>query len=106
MWTFNWVEMLSQDLRYAVRTLRRSPGFTTVATLTLTVGIGANTAIFSVADAVILRPLPYPEPSRLVELWGNVRRAKIERRGTSFPDYADWRNRSQSFESMAWFDYR
>src|SRR5437764_3981038 len=104
MWTFNWLEMLGKDLRYAARTLRKSPGFTVVAALTLALGIGANTAIFSVVDAVILRPLPYPEPSRLVELWGNVKRAKVERRGTSYPDYSDWRDQSKSFEAMAAFD--
>jgi predicted permease len=104
MWTIRWIEVLSQDLRYAARTLRKSPGFTIVAALTLALGIGANTAIFSVVDAVILRPLPYPEPGRLVELWGNVKRAKVERRGASFPDYLDWRAQSRSFESMAAFD--
>ena len=101
MWTFYWMEMLWQDLRYAVRTLRKSPGFTVVAALTLALGIGANTAIFSVVNAVILRPLPYPEPARLVELFGNVKRAKVERRGTSFADYLDWRAQSKSFEDMA-----
>jgi putative ABC transport system permease protein len=104
MWTFPWIETLRQDLRYAARTLLKSPGFTIVAVLTLAVGIGANTSIFSVVDAVILRPLPYPEPARLVELWGNVKRAKVERRGASFPDYKDWRAQSTSFEAMAAFD--
>jgi predicted permease len=101
MWTFDWLEALGKDLRYAARTLRRSPGFTLVAALTLALGIGANTAIFSVVNAVILRPLPYAAPDRLVELWGNVKRAKVERRGTSFPDYFDWRTQSQSFDGMA-----
>ena len=104
MWTIRWIEVLQQDLRYAARTLRKSPGFTIVAALTLALGIGANTAIFSVVDAVILRPLPYPEPARLVELWGNVKRAKVERRGASYPDYVDWRTQSRSFEAMAAFD--
>src|SRR6266436_6675527 len=104
MWTFRWMEVLGQDLRYAARSLRKSPGFTLVATLTLALGIGANTAIFSVVDAVILRPLPYAEPSRLVELWGNVKRAKVERRGASYPDYVDWRQQSTSFDGMAAFD--
>ncbi len=101
MWTFYWMETLWQDLRYALRTLRKSPAFTLVAALTLALGIGANTAIFSVVNAVILRPLPYPEPSRLVELWGNVKRVQVERRGTSMPDYLDWRAQSHSFEAMA-----
>ena len=103
MWTFRWMELLGQDLRYAVRTLRKSPGFTVVAVLTLALGIGANTAIFSVVNAVMLRPLPYPQPERLVELWGNVKRAQVERRGASYPDYSDWRAQSRSFESMAAF---
>jgi predicted permease len=101
MWTVRWMEMLGKDLRYAARTLRRSPAFTLVAGLTLALGIGANTAIFSVVDAVMLRPLPYPQADRLVELWGNVRRAKVERRGTSFADYRDWKQQSTSFERMA-----
>jgi len=103
MWTIRWLEMLGRDLRYAARTLRRSPAFTAVAGLTLALGIGANTAIFSVVDAVMLRPLPYPQADRLVELWGNVRRAKVERRGASFPDYRDWKQQSSSFERMAIF---
>src|SRR4051812_12302323 len=101
MWTFNWLEMLGRDLRYAGRTLRKSPGFAAVAALTLALGIGANTAIFSVVNAVMLRPLPYAHPERLVELWGNVRRAKVERRGTSIADYLDWRAQSKSFDGMA-----
>lgn len=104
MWTFRWIETTTQDLRYAARTLLRSPGFALIAILTLALGIGANTAIFTVVNAAILRPLPYRDPDRLVELWGNVRRTRIERRGTSLPDYADWRDQSRSFESMALFD--
>src|SRR5437016_3276773 len=98
------MDTLLQDLRYARRTLAKSPGFTGVAVLTLALGIGANTAIFSVVDHVLLRPLPYPHADRLVELWGNVKRAKVERRGASFPDYLDWRDQSKSFTAMAAFD--
>ncbi|MCI0628925.1 MAG: ABC transporter permease, partial [Acidobacteria bacterium] len=101
MWTFRWIEILSQDLRYAARTIRKSPGFAILVTLTLALGIGANTAIFSVFNAVVLQPLPYPEPSRLVLLVGNVQRKSVERRGTSLPDYADWRDQSRSFDAMA-----
>jgi predicted permease len=101
MWTFRWLEILLQDVRYAARTLRKSPGFTVVAVLTLALGIGADTAIFSVVDAVMLRPLPFAEPGRLVRLWGNVRRQRVERRGASYPDFLDWRAQSRSLEAMA-----
>jgi len=104
MWTFHPLETLLQDVRYAVRTLRRSPGFTAVAAAALAIGIGANTAIFSVIDASRARALPYADAERLVVLWGNVQRARVERRGTSYPDFADWRARARSVEGMAAFD--
>jgi predicted permease len=103
MWTFHPLETLLQDVRYAVRTLRRSPGFSLVAVFALAVGIGGNTAIFSMLDAARTRALPYHDPAQLVELWGNVQRARVERRGTSYPDFRDWRARSRSFEEMAAF---
>jgi putative ABC transport system permease protein len=101
MWTLGSIEILWQDVRYALRTLRKSPVFTGVAVFALALGIGANTAIFSVVNAVVLKPLPYRDPGRLVLLWGNVRRMKVERRGTSYPDFADWRSQSKSFDGMA-----
>ena len=104
MWTFHPLETLLQDVRYAVRTLRRSPGFAAVAVAALAIGIGANTAIFSVIDASRARALPYADAERLVVLWGNVQRARVERRGTSYPDFADWRARARSVEGMAAFD--
>jgi putative ABC transport system permease protein len=104
MWTFHPLETLLQDVRYAVRTLRRSPGFTAVAVAVLAIGIGANTAIFSVIDASRAHALPYADAGRLVVLWGNVQRARVERRGTSYPDFADWRARARSVEGMAAFD--
>jgi putative ABC transport system permease protein len=93
---------LVQDLRYALRTLRRAPGFALVAVLVLAIGIGATTAMFSLVDTMLVRGLPYPEADRLVVLIGNVQRAGgVERRGNSYPDHVDWRARATSFEDMA-----
>jgi len=104
MQTFIWLETLWHDLRYGVRVLGKNKGFAAVAVLTLALGIGANTAIFSVVNAAILRPLPYLDSGRLVILWGNVKRVRVERRGASYPDYRDWRDRNHSFAGMAAFD--
>jgi predicted permease len=104
MWTFHPLEALSQDVRFALRTLRKSPGFTVVAVAALAIGIGGNTAIFSLIDAVRSRALPYKDPDALVQLWGNVVRARVERRGNAYPDFLDWRAQSKSFEDMAAFD--
>ncbi len=101
---FSSIESLRHDIRYALRTLRKSPGFTFVAVFALAVGIGGNTAIFSVMDAVRLRAVPYEHPDRLIILWGNVMRTKVERRGASYPDYRDWKSQATTFEGMAAFD--
>src|SRR5436189_758516 len=85
MWTFPSFESFRQDVRYALRTLRKAPGFTFVAAFALAVGIGGNTAIFSLIDAMRARALPYHDSERLVQLWGNVQRVKVERRGASYP---------------------
>lgn len=90
---------LSQDIRYGIRTLAKNPGFTIVAVLTLALGIGANTAIFSVVQNVLLRPLPYPEPDKLVEIW-NTYPPQVPRGGLSPGDYADWKQQNQSFSEM------
>ena len=91
-----------QDIRYAFRTLKKSPGFTIVVVLALAVGIGANTAIYSLVDAVFLRGLPYQDADRLVVLIGNVERATgVERRGGSYPDFLDWRAQATTFVDMA-----
>jgi len=104
MWTFHPLETLMQDVRYALRTLRKAPGFTIVAVTALAIGIGANTAIFSLFDALRTRALPYTDPSGLVVLWGNVQRARLERRGASYPDYLDWRAQAKSVVDMAAFN--
>ncbi len=92
---------VGSDLRYAWRSIWKSPATTVGALLALALGIGATTTIFGLLNAVLLRPLPYPHAERLVEVWGTVQRERVERRGASFPDYFDWRDRSQSFDAMA-----
>jgi predicted permease len=91
------------DFRYAWRALWKSPTTTLGAMLALALGIGATTTMFGLLNAVALRPLPFPQSHRLVELWGNVERQAVERRGTSIPDYLDWKAESTSFDLMsAW----
>ena len=96
------IESLWQDLRFGFRSLRKSPGFTAVAVLTLALGIGPCTAIFSVVNAVLLRRLPYKDADRLVLLWGTGGHT-ANRDQISFTDLQDWRRGSQSFEEMANF---
>lgn len=90
---------LIQDLRYALRTLLRSPGFVAVAILTLAVGIGANTAIFSFVDGVLLKPLPYPEPDRIMRVLEKPPRG--ERNGISTLNFLDWQRENTVFENLA-----
>jgi len=92
---------LLQDLRYGVRTLAKNPGFTVVAVLTLALGIGANTAIFSVVDAVLLRPLPYPESARLFTVYQTLPEDPAQNTGVSYPNYLDWTQQNEAFESIA-----
>src|ERR1700677_2477651 len=99
VWSFVWIEQLMQDIRYGLRMIWKSPGFTTVVVLTLALGIGANTAIFSVVYAVLLRPLPYLDASRLVLL--NETSPKVGTVSVSYPNYIDWRNQSHTFAQMA-----
>jgi predicted permease len=97
---------LWQDLRYAARLLGKNPGFTAVAVITLALGIGANTAIFSVVQAVVLDPLPYPQPDHLVMLCES--RPGLKQLDISYPDFQDWQRNARSFEqmaAMAWRDF-
>jgi len=93
------METLFQDLRYALRTFRKSPGFTCIALFTLALGIGANTAIFSVVYGVLLRPLPYKDPSRLMVL--NETTPRVGTVSVSYPNFLDWRAQSHRFSEIA-----
>ncbi|MGA7554496.1 MAG: ABC transporter permease, partial [Candidatus Acidiferrales bacterium] len=92
---------LMQDLKYAVRMLARNRGFTIVAVLTLALGIGANTALFSVANAVLLEPLPFPAPQQLVALYES--RVQFVRASISYPNFLDWQRENHTFSSLAAF---
>jgi putative ABC transport system permease protein len=93
-------EDMFQDLRFGLRMLLKNPGFTTIAALTLALGIGANTALFSVVNAVLLRPLPYQQPDRLVILW---ERTPMGEASVAYPNFVDWRERNQVFERITAF---
>ncbi|HEY4281692.1 MAG TPA: ABC transporter permease [Chthoniobacterales bacterium] len=97
-----WADQFVQDLRFAIRTLMKRPGFAIIAALTLALGIGANTAIFSIVNAVLLRPLPYPQPDRILFVAGEDKTNPAQ--GTfpiSLPDYLDWRRDNTVFEHLA-----
>jgi putative ABC transport system permease protein len=96
-----WLEELRDDLKSAFRQLKHSPAFTLVATLTLALGIGANSAIFALVDATLLRPLPDGEPERLVAIWENT--ATTARSYVSPLNMLDWNARSGTFEKIAGF---
>jgi putative ABC transport system permease protein len=87
------------DLRFALRQLRKTPGFTFIAVLTLALGIGANTAIFSVIYAVLLQPLPYPDGDRIVVL--TETNTNMPQISVSYPDYVDWKRDNTVFENIA-----
>jgi predicted permease len=103
VWTWNWLERLLRNLKYGVRTLWRSPSFSIVSVLVMALGIGATTSLFTIVRAVLLRPLPFRDPGRLVMLYDHFRH---DERGDGFStvaagDYRDWRAQSHGFEDMA-----
>ena len=94
-----WLEHIVEDARYALRMMRKAPLYAAVLTLTLALGIGANTAVFSVVNGVLLSPLPFREPNRLVELWETL--PNVDQIMISYPDFVDWKARNRVFEDIA-----
>ncbi len=101
VWTFIWLEQLLQDTRLGLRRLRKSPGFTVIAILTLALGIGASTSIFSVVNAVLLAHLPYKNPSRLSMIWGTNASRGVDKSPVSPGDYFEWKQKNTVFQDIA-----
>src|SRR5436309_6528987 len=97
----NVVADLQQDLRYGLRTLAKNPAFTSIAIVALALGIGANSAIFSVVDAVLLRPLPFKKPEQLVTLWENATHLGFPKNTPSPANFLDWQKQASAFTGMA-----
>ena len=99
------METLLRDIRYGIRSLLKHPGFTVVAVITLALGIGANTAMFSVINAVLLRPLPYHEPARLVTIWEESPQRGMYEMPVSFANLRDWVDQSHTFEQISAYTF-
>jgi predicted permease len=97
--TLPWLETLAQDVAYGLRTLRKNPGFTVVAVFTLALGIGANTALYSIVDSVLLHPLPFPRPDELVAV--HASKANFEQGSISYPNFRDWQRDNKTLAALA-----
>jgi len=100
----NWLHSVISDCRYGIRQLRKNPGFTAVAVMTLALGIGANTAMFSMVDGVVLRPLPFQDAGRLYTLWERNTKMGYEQNPPAAGNFRDWRDHNRVFHQMAAFD--
>src|SRR5712691_11437791 len=98
------MRIFARNIYYSVRSLRRTPGFTLAAVLTLALGIGANTAVFSVVDAVVLRPLPYRDAGKLVIVWDQLLKLGLDQFPVTFANYADYRRENRAFDDIAAFN--
>src|SRR5882724_3870651 len=103
MWGWNLLERLTQDLRYAVRQLGRSPGFSTTIIATLALGLAATTAMYTVVDRVLLRPLPYENPDRLLDIKESGRKGIVDT-GAAYLDIKQWQERSRTIERLAFYN--
>src|SRR5688572_12105851 len=92
---------MRSDIQYALRNIAKKPGFYSVVILTLALGIGANAAIFTVVNGVLLQPLPYPQPERLMMVWTHNPRQGFDKDVSTYPNFDDWRRASQSFARMS-----
>ncbi|HEY7179860.1 MAG TPA: ABC transporter permease [Blastocatellia bacterium] len=101
MWSFGILETIARDLRYALRMMGKNPGFTVVAALTLALGIGANTAMFSAVDAVLIRPLPYVDAGRLVMIWDDTGQVGESKFFSTPPEWLEWRRQNAVFTDIA-----
>ena len=95
------MDSLLRDLRFAVRSLLKRPALTIIAIVTLAIGIGANSAIFSFINALLLKPLPFPDPERVVALWDKVPSRGVERNEVTVGNYLDWRAQNKTLEQLA-----
>src|SRR5262245_33718647 len=103
-WRGAYLASLLQDVHFGARLLRRSPGFTAAALLTLALGVGASTLLFGIADAALLKPLPFPAPDRLVRLWDTNPGQSVQRTGVTTGNVVDWRQRSRTLSGLtAWY---
>lgn len=107
VWSVVWLEQLVADIRFGLRMLRKNPGFTAVAVLTLALGIGANTYIFSVVDALLFRPMEFPDPDRIVALWERLPAVNLDRNELAPANFLDWKVQNHVFDHIAaqsWWD--